>query len=105
MNELELRKEFELLIPDGYVELAKIVEENKIRLQVMEDILKERGEAFLKENNLDKFEYGKLEIGRTKDFVKKVVDTKRMKEEGVYELHTRDSNIKGHVYIKVKYDD
>jgi hypothetical protein len=105
MNELELKEEFNLLIPDGYVEAYRKYEEDKVRLQMLDAMFKESAENFLEEHGLTEFDQGEIEISRTKDFTKKVVDTQRLKDEGLYELYTKDSLVKGHINIKVHYDD
>lgn len=44
-------------------------------------------------------------ICRTKDYKKKQVDTKALKEQGLYEQFTRDVWVKGSIRVQVNYDD
>ena len=105
MNELDLKKEFELIIPEGFVEAYKQLEEAKVRFDVMNDMAKASVKEFLEKNNLTEYEQGDIKVSKTKDFTKKVVDTQKLKDEGLYEMFTKDSLVKGHVNITVKYED
>lgn len=105
MNELTLKEEFETIIPDGYVDAYIKYEEAKVRMQMLDGMFNESAEAFLEKHNLTEFDQGKIVVSKTKDFIKKVVDTQKLKDEGLYEMFTKDSLVKGHIKIKVKYEE
>ena len=105
MNELELKKEFDLIIPEEYFEAIKAAREAIVRAKVMEDMVNERGEAFLAKHNLEQFENEKYQISKTKDYTKKTVDTQKLKDQGLYDMFTKDTLVKGHIKVSIKYED
>ena len=105
MNELELKQEFEAMVPEGYFEAYEKYEEAKVRMAMLEGMFKESADGFLSKHDLSEYKYGRYSISKTKDFVKKVVDTQKLKDEGLYEMFTKDSLVKGHINIKVNYEE
>ena len=105
MNELELREEFNLLIPEGYIEAYRKYEEDKVRMEMLDAMFKESAMNFLEEHGLMDFDQGEIVISKTKDFPKRVVDTQKLKDDGLYKKYSKETMVKGHINIKIKYEE
>lgn len=107
MNELEVKEKFELLLPKKDIEFLKKFDEDEKRAKVLKDFIKKKGYEFLESNGLleEGYEQDGVKLSYKKPFTKKVVDTQALKDEGLYELYTKDSEVSGSVSISFKYED
>lgn len=104
MNEVAEREVYEL-IPKEDVEFLIKFDEYKKRAKVIEDQIKAKAEEFLEKNNVNEFRQDGIHIYKTKAYKKQLIDTKRLKDEGVYDLYVKDKWVKGAIRIQVEYDD
>jgi hypothetical protein len=93
----ELLSEEDLMMVRRYDEISK-------RYKAWRDSKQKEFEAFLDAKGIDSYTQGGTTIYRTQGYTKKQVDTKKMKEEGVYDLYTRDVYVSGSIKVKVEYD-
>ena len=106
-----VKKEKNELVTEEDLEFLIWFDEQKKRAKVIEDRIKQSAHSFLEENGLLEDGYkaeldgAVLHIYETKPYKKKQTDTKKMKEEGVYDLYTRDIWVKGSTRIQVEYED
>lgn len=109
MNEL-INKEFDELVPEKDLEYLIWFDEQKARAKVINDRISHKGKEFLEKNNLEEYtkvlkDGTKIHLSITKDYTKKQCDTKKMKEEGVYDLYTKDVKVKGSFKWTISYED
>ena len=95
-NELLSKKDLDII--REYDEVSK-------RYKVWKDSKQKMFEEFLAEKGVDSYTQDGATIYRTKDYKKKQVDTKKMKEEGIYDLYVKDVWVKGSIRVQVNYDD
>lgn len=96
--------ELALFSPED-VEMIRQYDEIRKRYKVWEDTNRSRMEAFLTENGLDSFKQDGVVFYKTKPYKKKQIDTKKLKEEGLYDLYTRDVWVKGSLRVQIEYDE
>lgn len=108
MNEIVEKKDNQLLTQDDVKFLCQYDEISK-RYQHLQNKLRQAGKEYLEANNLDQFEVSKdgvtVRFRKVNGYTKKQCDTKRMKEEGVYDLYTKDVYVNGTVKFEVEYAD
>ena len=95
-NELLSQKDLDMI--REYDEVSK-------RYKVWKDSKQKMFEEFLKNKDTDTYTQDGVTICRTKDYKKKQVDTKALKEQGLYEEFTKDVWVKGSIRVQVNYDD
>ena len=107
MTEIAKKGEW-TLIPEDSFDFLIWFDEQKKRAQVIEDKLKHDGKAFLEEHNTDSYKQTKdgatIHIYETKPYKKKQIDTKALKEQGLYDTFAKDVWVKGSVRISIEYD-
>lgn len=108
MNEIVETKKNELLTQKDF-DLIREYDEISKRYKVWKDSKIESFKNFLKENDTDDYKVTAdgvtYHIYETKPYKKKQTDTKKMKEEGVYDLYTRDVWVKGSIRVQVEYEE
>ena len=105
MNEIELKQKFDALIPNELIDEYEKLLEFKARFGIVEELIRTKSDEFLKENNLAEYKQGNFSCVAVPSHEKKTVDTKKMKEEGVYDLYTKTTIVKPSVRISIKYED
>ena len=106
-----VKKEEYTLIPENDFDFLIWFDEQKKRAEVIYDKIKHDGRKFLEDNNLQECGYTQSKDGatihlyETKPYKKKQVDINKMKDEGVYDLYTRDVWVKGSIRVQIEYDD
>ena len=107
MNEIELKKEFDVLVSPEDIELFKQFDEIEKRVKAKKSEMREGVLNFLKENNLlsDGYEQDGIRFTYVKPSVKKIVDTQLLKDEGLYEHFLKESKVDESVRISIKYED
>lgn len=106
-SKLALKDEFNALFSPEDIEMLVKFDELEKRVKAMKDAKNESLKQFLIDNDLTEegFENSKIRISYVKPSVRKVVDTKKLKEEGLYELYVKDSNVSDSVRISIKYEE
>lgn len=108
MTEIVKKEEYALVSPEDMDFLIKF-DEYKKRAKVIEDSIKTKADEFLDKSGLEAYVQEKdgitLRIYKTKAYKKKQVDTKALKEQGLYDEFTNDVWVKGSVRIQVEYED
>lgn len=102
MTEIVKAEKNDLLTPDD-IRMIREFDEIKKRYKVWEDVNRERLSALL--DGEESYKQDGVVVYMTKPYKKKQVDTKRLKEEGLYELYTHDVWVKGSLRVQVEYDD
>ena len=105
--ELTIKEKFDLTIPKDKVDFLKKFYEMKARAKVYEEEINMCAEQFLTENDLleEGYQQDSLKIIRTKNYKKKFVDTQKLKEEGLYDLYTKEVEVEGHIKVSFEYED
>lgn len=104
MNDITVKEKAELISAED-VEFVRQFDEINKRYKVWVDSHKEMFEKFLDDNNLESYEQGGVRIYKTKPYKKKQVDAKALKEQGLYDMYTKDVWVKGSLRIQVDYED
>ena len=60
---------------------------------------------YMKTNGIKQFDSNEVRITYIEPSIRKTIDTKKMKEEGIYDFYTKESKVKDSVRIELKYDD
>ena len=79
----------------GYMKQIKAIEEKTAKIK--EAILKE-----MEERGIPKIDLGDVTITYKAPSTKKSVDSKKLKEDGIYEKYTKINNVKSSITIKIK---
>jgi len=106
MNEV-IEKEFYELISEKDIEFLKKFDEYEKRAKVIKDTIKQNAHEFLEKNNLLEQGYRQdgIYIYEKKPYTKNVVDTEKLKEQGLYDMFTKKSTVNGSVVIQIEYED
>lgn len=110
MSEI-VKKEKNELVTKEDLEFLVWFDEQKKRAKVIEDRIKGTAHKFLEENELLEDGYkaetdgARIHIYETKPYKKKQIDTKALKDQGLYDTFAKDVWVKGAVKIQVEYDD
>lgn len=104
MNEVVEVNKGELLTEDD-IKFLHEYDEIRKRYNVWLDGKKKGFDQFLADKGVDSYTQGDTTIYRTKPYKKKQVDTKRLKEEGLYEMYTHEVWVKGSIRVQINYDD
>ena len=102
-----IEKQFNEIIPKEDIEFLIKFDEYKKRAAVIEDHIKEKAHEFLEKNNLleEGYTQNGVHIYETKPYKKKSVDTKALKEQGLYESFAKDVWVKGSVRWQIEYEN
>ncbi len=105
-NEVVRKEFYELFSPED-IEILKKADEIKKRVSVVLDTAKNKSYDFLERNGLLEtgYEQDNVVLGWKKPYVKKMIDTDALKEQGLYESFLKEVQVKGSVTISIKYDD
>lgn len=107
MTELVKKEEYNLISEDDFDYLVRF-DEMKKRYNVIVQKVDQAGQDYLEQNGLESYKQTRngitIHLCKTKPYKKKQCDTKKMKEEGVYELYTRDVWVKGSLRVQIDYD-
>ncbi len=99
------------LSPEEKAELAELsrleaaiidIEKQKKEAVARRDELKAGIEAKMREFGVDKYETDNLRFTLVNETTKKMVDSDKMKADGIYEQYTKDVAVKGYVKITIK---
>ncbi len=108
MTEIVKKEEYGLVSEDDMDFLIKF-DEYKKRAKVIEDSIKAKANDFLEANEVESYTQSKdgitLRIYKTKPYRKKQIDTKALKDQGLYEEFAKDVWVKGATRIQVEYPD
>lgn len=105
MNEVEIKKSFEMVIPQEKVDFIKKAKEMSIRADIFMQELKEAGERFLEENNLTSYAQDGISITRTPNYKKRVINSKALKEDGLYEKYSNEKEYPGYIKVDLDYEE
>ena len=106
-----IKQEKNELVSQEDIDFLIWFDEQKKRAKVIEDRIKNSAHEFLEEHDLleDGFKAevdgARVHIYETKPYKKKQIDTKALKEQGLYEDFAKDVWVKSSVRIQVEYDD
>lgn len=87
------------------IEFIHKYDEIKKRYKVWEDSKKEMFYAFLESKGTDSYTIGDTTIYKTRPYTKKQVDIQSLKDDGIYDLYTKDVEVSGSVRIKIDYEN
>ena len=92
------------LFTDEDIEKLKKFDELEAQVKAIKKRRDEELKYLFKESNQNSFEDDRIRIVYTKPHTRKTVDTKKMKEEGIYDYYLTESNVSDSIKIEVKYD-
>ena len=108
MNDVVEKKANPVLTQDDIKLLYQYDEVSK-RYQHFQNKLRQAGKEYLEANGLDQYEISKggvtVRLRKVNGYTKKQCDTKKMKEEGVYDLYTKDVQVNETIKFEVEYAD
>lgn len=103
---------FDITVRDGEViigqeAVAMLAEARELdliqkRIAVQMDALKEALKQAMEENGIKSYENDDVKIVYKDSFVRSSVDTKRLKEDGLYDLYAKSSVVKPSVMVSFK---
>ena len=105
-NEI-VKKEFYDILSAEDIEFLKKFDEYEKRAKVIKDTVKKLAKDFLEKNDLieEGYEQDGIKLSYKKGYIKKVVDTNAMKEQGIYDEFLKDSEVSPSVSVSIVYDD
>lgn len=104
MNELTKVATGELLT-EADIDLFLKADEYSKRLKVWLKANGPRIQKFFEDNDIVSYKQGGAVLYRTKDYTKKQVDIKALKEQGLYDQFTKDVWVKGSLRVQADYED
>lgn len=104
MNEVVKAEKGELFTEDD-IKFLHEFDEIKKRYNVWYESKKDALDQFLTDKGVDSYTQGDTTVYKTKPYKKRQVDTKRLKEEGLYEMYTHEVWVKGSIRVQINYDD
>ena len=104
MNEITVIEKMDLISPEDISMIRQYDEINK-RYKVWVDSHKEAFDKFLTEKGLESYEQDGVKIYRTKPYVKRQVDVKALKDQGLYDSFTKEVSVEGSIRISIDYED
>lgn len=103
---------FDITVQNGQVQIGRQAQalliqareldlmQKEINLQL--DSFKEALKKAMEENGIKSFENDAVKVVYKEPYTRQSVDTKRMKEEGIYDLYTKEAQVKGSVSLAYK---
>ena len=106
-SKLALREEFNALFSPEDVEMLIKFDELEKRVKAMKDAKNESLKKFIIDNNLTEegFENNKIKISYVKPSTRRIVDTQKLKDEGLFDDYSKESKMSDSVRISIKYED
>ena len=106
-NDLILKEKFDVLISNDTIEFIKKFKEMEARMKVLDSEIKEKAKEFLEQNNLldEGYEQDGIRFAYVKPHKRRQVDTKKLKDEGLYDDYSYEKEYKGYATYSVKYED
>lgn len=100
--ELVQVKENQIAVSQQVIEELKAFEVQKAQMQIKEKELKEALLKAMEENNIKKFENDDIRITYIGPTTRVSVDTKKLKDEGLFDLYSKESVVKANVRLEYK---
>ena len=100
--ELVTVKDNQIAVAQEVIEELKNFEIEKARIEIKEKELKQALLNAMEENNIKKFENDDIRIIYVASTTRKSVDTARLKEEGLFDLYSKESAVKASVRLEYK---
>lgn len=106
-NNVVLKEKFDVLIPAETIDFIKKFKEMEARFKVLDDEIKEKAKEFLEQNNLveEGYEQDGIKFAYVKPYTRRQVDTKKMKDEGIYDEYSYEKEYSGYAKYSVNYED
>lgn len=92
----------QIAIANELLTKMKLLHEEAMKLQVEEDKLKQALLEAMENNNIKKIDNEVFSVSYTAPYVSKRVDTKKLKEEGVYEYYSKETKVKASIELSYK---
>lgn len=94
----------EILTADDLQTFA-LLKEYETKWSVIKSAKEQMLKNYMKANGIKQFDSDVVRITYIEPSVRKTVDTKKLKEEGLYDFYTKESPVKDSVRIELKYSD
>ena len=101
-------KDGNILLDEHAVQVIKQAKDLELAMKSAEIKVKQVRQAIMnamEQNGIKKFENDDVEITYVAATTKKGVDTKALKEQGIYDLFVKETPVKASVRVTYKYDD
>ena len=92
----------QIAIANELLTKMKLLHEEAMKLQVEEDKLKQALLEAMKNNDIKKIENDVFTASYTAPSTRKSVDTKKLKDEGVYEYYLKETPVKASIKLSYK---
>lgn len=102
MNEVVTITNNDIEIQRDFVDRYRAFQEQKALMEIEEKELKARLLEAMEKQGIKSFECEGLKITYKAPSVRKTVDTNALKEQGLYEMFTKESEVKASVSISLK---
>lgn len=100
--ELVTVKNNQIAVAQEVINELKAFEIEKAKIEIKEKELKQALLNAMEENNIKKFENDDIRITYVAPTTRKSVDTARLKEEGLFDLYSKESAVKASVRLEIK---
>lgn len=85
--------------------LIKQFYEMKAQVEILEKEKRKELANIMRENGIDWIENDDFRVSYVGPSVKKIVDTQKLKDDGIYDIYTKESNVSESVRITVKWQN
>lgn len=104
-NNLIVQEEVNALFSPSDIDLLIKFEEIEAKAKVLKETKTKALLEIMKKYNIKSFKNDDLSITYVEPSVRKVVDTQRLKEEGLYEIYSKETPVKESVRISINYEN
>lgn len=93
------------IITQEYIDMITQFEELEAKIKVKKAEIDNALLNAMIETNTWEIENNKFKVVRVEPGTKTVVDTQKMKNEGIYEFYTKKTSVKPYIKFKLKYEE
>lgn len=104
MNSL-IQQEINELIPNDFLDNLKKLELLEAQIKQVKAEIEPKLKEAMRNNGIKSLDCEGLRITYKEPSTRKVVDTQKLKDEGIYDKYLKISSVSDSVIIKVKYDE
>lgn len=102
MKELVKFSNDEITLENEFVEKLRAFKKLEREIKAFEKDLKDTALAYMEKNNLKELDSEILSVKYVDGFTRAAVDTDRLKQEGLYEIYKKETDVKPSVRITIK---
>lgn len=104
-NAIVAKDEINALMTQEYIDKLVEYEEVKAQMKVLEEQKKQALLEVMQKYNIYSFENPQINLVRVQPKDKTIVDTQKLKDDGLYDSYTKTVGVKEYVKVIIKYDE